>query len=371
MSSRAFQAPGRVNLIGEFTDYNDGFVMPAAVEFSTTVAVTKRPDRRLAMHSAGMNQHREFPLDDRTAHTSGDWSDYVRGVAVTLERLGHRLHGADLEIHGDVPMGAGLSSSASIEVATALALIGVSGLSLPLKEIAELCQRAENDFAGSRCGIMDQFISCFGKAGHALLLDCRSLDSRLIPIPPAVRLVICNTMVRHQHAGGEYNNRRADCEAGVRHFARAIPHVRALRDVTLADLSRYREGLAEPVFRRCRHVISENARVERAAQALGQCDLDTLGALMGESHRSLRDDFEVSCPELDLMVGLALASPGIRGARMTGGGFGGCAISLVEQHCVDAFVKNVREGYRKATGTTPELYVTSAADGAREVSPAA
>jgi galactokinase len=359
-----------VNLIGEFTDYNDGFVMPAAVEFSTTVAVTKRSDRMLGMHSENLGKRREFALDDPAAHPAKDWTDYVRGVAVTLERLGHRLQGADLEIHGDVPMGAGLSSSASIEVATALALIGVSGLSVSLKEIAELCQRAENEFAGSRCGIMDQFISCFGKAGHALLLDCRSLDYRLIPIPPGVRLVICNTMVRHQHSSGEYNSRRADCEAGVRHFAALLPHVRALRDVTLADLTRYGDGLGDPVYRRCRHVIGENARVERAAQALEQCDLDTLGTLMAESHRSLRDDFEVSCPELDLMVDLALASPGIRGARMTGGGFGGCAICLVEQDRVDDFVKNVAEGYRKATGATPELYVTSAADGARELSPA-
>jgi galactokinase len=371
MNSRVFRAPGRVNLIGEFTDYNDGFVMPAAVEFSTTVTVTPRPDRMLGMHSSNMDQRREFALDDSDAQTAGDWTDYVRGVAVILERLGHRLQGADLEIHGNVPMGAGLSSSASIEVATALALIGVSGLSLGLKEIAELCQRAENEFAGSRCGIMDQFISCFGKAGHALLLDCRSLDFRQIPIPPGVRLVICNTMVRHQHSSGEYNNRRADCEAGVRHFARVLPHVRALRDVTLAELSRYGEGLADTVYRRCRHVIGENARVERAAQALEQSDLDTLGSLMSESHRSLRDDFEVSCPELDLMVDLALASPGIRGARMTGGGFGGCAIALVENDRVDDFVKQVGAGYRKSTGTMPELYVTSAADGAGEVFPAA
>ena len=371
MSSRVFRAPGRVNLIGEFTDYNDGFVMPAAVEFATTVAVTNRSGRMLGIHSANMAQHREFPLDDPAAHQAKDWSDYVRGVAVILERLGHRLQGADLEIEGNVPMGAGLSSSASIEVATALALIGVSGLTIGLKEIAQLCQRAENEFAGSRCGIMDQFISCFGKAGHALLLDCRSLDSRLIPIPPGVRLVICNTMVRHQHSSGEYNNRRADCEAGVRHFARLLRHVRALRDVTLADLTRHGDGLTGTVYRRCRHVISENARVERAAQALEQSDLDTLGILMAESHRSLRDDFEVSCPELDLMVDLALASPGIRGARMTGGGFGGCAISLVERDRVDDFVKQVSEGYRKTTGTTPELYVTSAADGAGEVFPVA
>ncbi|HXE63684.1 MAG TPA: galactokinase [Bryobacteraceae bacterium] len=371
MSSRVFRAPGRVNLIGEFTDYNDGFVMPAAVDFSTTIAATKRLDRMLGMRSANIGQRREFPLDDRTAHSAGDWSDYVRGVAVMLERLGHRLHGADLEIEGDVPMGAGLSSSASLEVATALALIGISGLSLGLKEIAALCQRAENEFAGSRCGIMDQFISCFGKAGRALLLDCRSLDYRLIPIPAGIRLVISNTMVRHQHATGEYNNRRADCEAGVLHFARIIPHVRALRDVTLADLSRYGDGLPDPVYRRCRHVISENARVERAAQALEQSDLDTLGTLMAESHRSLRDDFEVSCPELDLLVDLALAAPGIRGSRMTGGGFGGCTISLVDEDRVDDFVRQVGERYRNASGITPELYVTTAADGAREVFPSA
>jgi galactokinase len=347
-----------VNLIGEFTDYNGGFVMPAAVEFSTTVVVTERPDRMLGMHSGNVRQHREFPLDDPAAHPAKDWSDYVRGIAVILERLGHRLQGADLEIEGDVPMGAGLSSSASIEVATALALLDVSGLSLGLKEIAELCQRAENEFAGSRCGIMDPFISCFGKAGHALLLDCRSLDYRRLPILPGVRLVICNTMVRHQHSSGEYNNRRADCEAGAAHFGRS------LRDVSLVDLNHQRDGLTETVYRRCRHVITENTRVERAAQALEQHDLNTLGSLMSESHRSLRDDFEVSCPELDLMVDLALAAPGIRASRMTGGGFGGCTISLVETERVDDFVKQVGEGYRNATGIPPELYVTSAADGA-------
>jgi galactokinase len=364
---RVFRAPGRVNLIGEFTDYNAGLVMPAAVDLFTLVAVSKRQDRMLTMRSDNLCQRREFLLDDRSACAIGDWSDYVRGVAIMLEHMGHRVQGADLQIQGDIPIGCGLGSSASLEVATALAVLAVSDLSLGLQEIASLCKRAENEFAGFRCGIMDQFISCCGQTGHAMMLDCRSLDYRMIPVPSNVRLVICNTLVRHQRASGEYNKRRAECDAGLRHFAESLPLVRTLRDVTLPDLVQHGSGLAGSIYRRCRHVITENLRVRHAEDALAAGDLDTLGSLMGESHRSLRDDFEASGPELDLMVDLALCSPGIRGSRMTGGGFGGCTVNFVEDAWLNDFLTNVARGYRTAMGVDPEIYVTSAAKGAEEV----
>jgi galactokinase len=359
-----------VNLIGEHTDYNDGFVMPAAIEFSTWVAAAERPDRTLAIRSENFSESREFPLDDPGAHGQKHWSDYVRGVAVVLERSGHRLRGADLLIRGEVPIGSGLSSSAAIEVSTALALLGVSGISLDRKQIALLGQRAENEFVGMRCGIMDQFISCHGQANHALMLDCRSLDYRLLPLPPNVRLVICNTMVHHELAGGEYNKRRADCEAGVKHLAQFLPGIKALRDVTVPQLERYGKDLPEVVYRRCRHVVSEDGRMEQAAAALESGDLETFGRLMHDSHVSLRDDYEVSCSELDTMVDLASKVKGVYGARMTGGGFGGCTINLVQAEHVDEFKTTVARGYEAATGKKPVIYVSSAVDGAEEVTPA-
>ena len=367
---RVFRAPGRVNLIGEHTDYNDGFVMPAAIEFSTWVAAAPRPDRKLAIYSENFSESREFPLDDPEARGEKHWSDYVRGVAFALERNGHKVHGADLYIRGEVPIGSGLSSSAAIEVSTALALLAVSGIALDRKQIALLGQQAENEFVGMRCGIMDQFISCHGKANHALMLDCRSLDFRLLPLPPNARLVICNTMVHHALAGGEYNKRRADCEAGVKHLAQFLPGIKALRDVTVADLERYGNGLPEVVYRRCRHVVSEDGRMEQAAVALNGGHLETFGELMYASHASLRIDYAVSCEELDIMVDLASRVKGVYGARMTGGGFGGCTINLVQAEHVDEFKATVAPGYEKATGKAPVIYVTSAVEGAEEVTPA-
>lgn len=364
---RLFRAPGRVNLIGEHTDYNDGFVMPAAISFSTWVAVTPLDGRKVSVFSENFSEQIEFDLDDASPRATGHWSDYVRGVAVTLEQAGHRLSGARLVIRSEVPMGSGLSSSAALEVATAFALLANAGLRINRMDVARLCQRAENEFVGARCGIMDQFVACWGQAGKALRLDCRSLEYWLLPLSEAARLVICNTMVKHELARGAYNERRAECEAGVRHLASARPGVRALRDVTLADLELYGRDLPEAVYRRCRHVISENARVIEAGEALQRGDLDRFGHLMNESHRSLRDDYEVSCDELDLMVELARQVPGVYGARMTGGGFGGCTINLVTPEHVEAFKRAVAEGYEKATGLWPEIYVCSAAQGAEQV----
>ncbi len=367
MEPRVYRAPGRVNLIGEHTDYNDGFVMPAAIGFSTWVAAAPRTDRQLVLHSENFAERIEFDLDELNAKARQHWSDYAYGVAVVLEQSGYHLRGANLMIRGEVPIGVGLSSSAALEVATGYALLDTAGYAIDRLELAKLCQRAENDFVGLRCGIMDQFVSCCGRRGHALLLDCRSLEYRLLPLPEDVQLVICNTMVKHSLASGEYNQRRAECEVGVQHLAQALPNVHALRAVTLAELAQYGRALPAPVYRRCHHVIRENDRVIASAAALEQGDFTAFGHLMNESHQSLRDDYQVSCDELDLMVRLALAVEGVYGARMTGGGFGGCTINLVKAENVSEFERVVALGYQQATGHTPEIYICSAAEGAEQV----
>ena len=371
-SPRIYQAPGRVNLIGEHTDYNDGFVMPAAIGFYTRASIAPRHDRRLVIHSENYSEQVEFDLDHLPATRAGHWSDYVIGVVKMLVRSGKKVAGANLLVDGNVPQGAGLSSSASIEVAVAYALLDLADhvpdhvpdrTKIDRTKLALLCQQAENEFVGARCGIMDQFVASHGKRGQALLLDCRFLEYRLLPLPRDVALAICNTMVKHSIAKGEYNQRRAECEAGVRGLSKYLPNARALRDVTPEDLEAYGRELPDIVMRRCRHVIGENGRVLQAAAALEGGDLLAFGKLMLESHGSLRDDFEVSCSELDLMVELAKQAEGVYGTRMTGGGFGGCTIALVQAACVEAFQRTVQEGYERSTGCNPEIYVCSAADG--------
>jgi len=364
---RLFRAPGRVNLIGEHTDYNDGFVMPVALDFSTYARVSPREDRRLQIYSDNYGDAVEVDLDDQQLVARRRWSDYPIGVAVVLERAGYRLRGARLEIRGEVPIGSGLSSSAAVEVATAFALVANSDLEVDKRELARLCRQAENEFVGARVGIMDQFVSLFGQAQKALLLDCRSLEFRLLPLPDNVRLIICNTMVKHALASSAYNERRAQCEAGVKHLSQFLPHLTALRDVTIEQLDRYRTGLSEVVYRRCRHVITENARVLSAADALERSDPYQFGKLMAESHQSLRDDYEVSSVELDLMVELARKVEGVYGARMTGGGFGGCTINLVAQEHAEQFRETVGPEYERITKLKPEIYVCTAAKGAEEI----
>jgi len=359
-----FRAAGRVNLIGEHTDYNDGFVMPSAIGLVTRVAASTRDDRRLVIRSGQFSAECEFDVDHLPSVGTGQWCDYVVGVAVVLKENGHELRGANLLVESEVPIGAGLSSSAAIEVACALALMGLNEIALPKVEVARLCQRSENTFIGARVGIMDQFVSCLGKAGHALLLDCRSLEFELIPIPDRVRMVVCNTMVKHQHAGGEYNRRREECEEGVRILSQWYPEIRALRDVSAGQLAEHEKDISGKVFRRCRHVVEENERVQEGARQLRAGDLDGFGALMRESHRSLRDLYEVSCGELDLMAEAAEGLPGYYGGRMTGGGFGGCTLNLVESSHADAFVEVVARRYQQATGIKPDVYICSAADGA-------
>jgi galactokinase len=365
---RIFRAPGRINLIGEHTDYNDGYVLPAAINLHTWVAIAPRQDRKLALYSENFDQSTEVSLDDPALVANRTWRDYVVGVVVMLKQAGYDLPGANVLIRGELPIGSGLSSSASIEVASALALLSTSNSSVPSRvELAQLCQRAENEFVGMRCGIMDQFMACHGVAGHAILLDCRSLDFSVLPLDPDISLVACNTMVKHELATGEYNARRAECEEGVRLLARFLPHVKKLRDVSLTQLEQYASGLPELIYRRCRHIVSENERVLQAADRLKADDLAGFGKLMAESHRSLRDDFEVSCFELDVMVELAAHADGVLGARMTGGGFGGCTVNLVRSNCVGQFSSLITRGYRDKTGLDPEIYVLRPAQGVEEL----
>jgi galactokinase len=371
-SPRIYQAPGRVNLIGEHTDYNDGFVMPAAIGFYTRALVAPRLDRKLVIHSENYSEQVEFDLDHLPPTRAGHWSDYVIGVVKMLVQSGKKLGGANLLVDGNVPQGAGLSSSASIEVAVGYALLDLADQAdtrtdIDRTKLALLCQQAENEFVGAHCGIMDQFVASHGKRGQVLLLDCRSLVYRQLPLPDDVALAICNTMVKHSIAKGEYNRRRAECEAAVRGLSKYLPNTRALRDVTPEHLQAYGHELPDVVMRRCRHVVNENARVLQAAAALERGDLQAFGTLMLESHRSLRDDFEVSCSELDLMVKLAEQAEGVYGTRMTGGGFGGCTIALVQAAWVEAFQRTVQEGYERSTGCKPEIYVCSAADGVGRV----
>ena len=359
-----FRAPGRVNLIGEHTDYNDGFVMPAAIGFYTWIAASARPDRTLHVRSSEFRETIDLSLDSLAGPPRKHWSDFVRGVAAVLASRGVHLSGADLIIQGQVPMGAGLSSSASLEVAAGLALLATSQAEVPQLELVKMCQRAEHEYVGTRCGIMDQFIAVFASSGHALMIDCRSLDYQSLSIPDDARLVICNSMVKHELASGEYNRRRAQCESGVKVFRKSSPTVQALRDVTMSDLANHETELTEVVYRRCRHVISENQRVLDAAEALHASDLGRFGHLMYESHRSLQHDYEVSCEELDLLVEIAASCEGVYGSRMTGGGFGGCTITLVSAPAVEAFQQKVTQAYKAKTGIAPDLYVCSAAQGA-------
>ena len=367
--ARLYRAPGRVNLIGEHTDYNDGFVLPAALEMATWVAAAPRNDRRLCIRSRLYGQDASFDLDDPAPMPRHDWTDYVRGVAMMLEREGWPVGGANLLIASDVPVGSGLSSSAALEVSVGYALLDLAGEPVDRRRLALTCQRAENEFVGMRCGIMDQFIACHGEAAHALLLDCRSLEYRLVPIDAKVRLVICNSMVRHALAGSEYNLRRQECERGVALLGAVLPGIRALRDVDMAGLERHAGLLPELTLRRCRHVVSENARTQQAAAALQAGRIDAFGRLMNASHRSMRDDYEISCGEIDILVELAWRSEGVLGSRMTGGGFGGCTVSLVKAGAVEAFRAAISAGYAKATGHMPEIFVCSPGAGASHAVP--
>jgi galactokinase len=355
------RAPGRVNLIGDHTDYNEGFVLPMAIDRAVWVALRPRSDTRVVVRSLDFDQDTSFDVESTMERGSG-WQEYVRGVAWALRASmngSHAVCGWEGVVAGDVPLGAGLSSSAALELATARAFAGACALPWNAVDMARLSQRAENQWVGVNSGIMDQLISAAGEAGHALLIDCRSLTTRAVAIPERVSVVVLDTSTRRRLVDSAYNERRARCEEAAKFFG-----VRALRDVDAQTFER-RSGEMDPVTRRrARHVIYENDRTVAAADALARGDVERVGALMDASHVSLRDDFEVSRPELDAMVSLARAHAGCFGARMTGAGFGGCAVALVSASRAAAFATDVAAQYEQRVGLTPAIYLCTAAPGA-------
>jgi galactokinase len=354
------RAPGRVNLIGDHTDYNEGFVLPMAIDRAVWIALRPRGDARVAVHSLDFGEEATFELGGEQVREHG-WPEYLRGVAWALGHgdAGTVLCGWEGVAAGDVPRGAGLSSSAALELATARAFAGVCGLPWHASDMARTAQRAENEWVGVNCGIMDQLISAAGVAGHVMLIDCRTLATRAVPLPERIAVVVLDTTTRRGLVDSEYNERRARCEAAARFFG-----VRALRDVDQATFDARADELDPVTRRRARHVIAESARTVAAADALGRGDVGAVGALMDASHRSLRDDFEVSRPELDAMVSIARAHDACAGARMTGAGFGGCAVAIVEAGAAQSFESDVTRRYQTATGLHPAVYVCAAAAGA-------
>lgn len=358
------RAPGRVNLIGEHTDYNDGFVLPMAIERAVWIALRPRSDRRIRVWSTDYEEAAEFDatdLDlDRAHRRNGpDWGEYLAGTAWSLQNAGHETHGWEGTLGSDVPIGAGLSSSAALELATARALAAVSGLQWEAVPMARLAQRAENQWVGVNCGIMDQMISAVGQEGHAVLIDCRTFDHVPVPLPPKTVVVILDTATRRGLVDSEYNERRRRCETAAAHFG-----VMALRDITREMLDARGQELDPVTERRARHVVTENARTLAAAEAMRRGDAPELGRLMDASHASLRDDFEVSSEALDAMVEIARESPGCLGARMTGAGFGGCAVALVERDASQTFAREAAAGYERRMERAPQIYVTGASAGA-------
>jgi len=358
------RAPGRVNLIGEHTDYNDGFVLPAAIDRAITYAGRGRADRRVCVYACDFQASVEFDLDDIQEDSVSAWSNFLRGVSKFLEADGHRLTGADIAFGGDVPREAGLSSSAAVEVGAAVLWNNLLGLGLDPVYIVKLARRAENEFVGVPCGIMDQFISALGRRDHVLFLDCRDLSYRHVPLRSDVRIVVCNSGVKRALAQSEYEVRLKQCHAAVVRIAASGRAVRSLRDVQLSDLDPLRGTMDNLLWRRAHHVVSENQRVLEAVNVLESGNVERFGELMNASHQSLRDDYEVSCKELDTLVELAHQQPGVLGARMTGAGFGGCTVNLVRAEAAGNFVQAVAKGYEKALGLKPEIYVCLASDGA-------
>ena len=373
-------APGRVNLIGEHTDYNDGYVFPVAIDKYINIAARQRTDRRVTLHASDVNDSSEFDLDalHSIPQQTPAWSHYLIGVASLLQASGRKIAGIDAVITGDVPIGAGLSSSAALSVAATLAFL-TAGSELEAlasengkKELAALCQRVEHEFAGVNCGIMDQTISLLGKANHALFLDCRSLEYEHVPLNLADHhITICNTKVKRELTASEYNKRRAECERGVDILSQWIPGISSLRDIDLTDFKKHEEELPALTQKRCRYVIKENTRVLKAVSILKAPKEKTdealiqFGNLMNASHNGLRDDYEVSCKELDLLTDIARSITGVIGSRMTGAGFGGCTVSIVHKDALETFQTRVRKEYQEQIGIEPEIYLCNVGDGAQ------
>jgi galactokinase len=364
LDGQAFAAPARVNLIGEHTDYSGGLVMPMAIGFCTWAVVSPRSDHRAVFYSANYGEEADFKIASLPREPRAHWSDYPAGVLWSMLKDGIAINGFSMTLSGDVPLGAGLSSSASVEIATAMALLAHAGVTLPLRKIATLCRRAENEYVGAKSGIMDQFVVAGGVAHRAMLIDCRSLEYELLPLPPQVRVVICNSMVKHQVATGEYGDRRDEVEAGQAVLRQQRPGIELLRDATLTDLEACRDKMAAASFLRCRHIITENGRVTEARAALLRGDVVRFGELMVEAHTSMRVDFAASCAEIDMLVEIAMRQDGCFGARITGGGFGGCTVNVVSAEMAESFVESVRREYGERTGIAAQCFVCEPSDGA-------
>jgi galactokinase len=358
------RAPGRVDLMGSHTDYNLGHVMTMTIDRDTWVAARPRNDRQVTIYSLNIDGGGSFDLDHIERDQSTPWTNYVRGVAAALQDADHHLTGFDGIIHSTIPFSSGLSSSAAIEMAIAVAFQMVSDFRLHPVEMALLGQRAENQFVGVPCGILDQYSSALGRAGRALLLDCRDLSSRAVPIARNIDVVICDTRAERNLAGSEYETRRAQCEEGVRLLQQTYPAIEALRDVSLERFNAHAGELPEVVARRCRFIIEENQRVLDLANALSGADFDRLHTLFAESYAGARDLYEISVPAMHAMIESMITAPGAIGARQAGAGFGGCMVALVEQGYVNAFSEHVKQTYADATGIQPTVYPVSAADGA-------
>lgn len=369
--TKVVRAPGRVNVIGEHTDYNDGFVFPAAIDKYITMAGNLRDDGKLKIYSAQFDEVASFDLANISPDGEHPWANYIAGVCKLIAEHGHSLQGMNLAVTGNIPQGAGLSSSAALEMATAYMVQSLHGFELPSVEIIKLCQRAENQFVGVNCGIMDQFICCQGKKGQALLIDCRSLEATPVPLlKSGFKLVISNTKVKHSLVDSEYNRRRQECEEAVVRLRELIGAPKqALRDVSVAEFEQYGKALPETLRMRAEHVIRENQRVLDGVEALRRGDLAYFGALMYQSHYSLQHEYAVSCPELDLMVLYARQVEGVYGSRMTGGGFGGSTVTLVRTEVVESYITYANDKYVKKTGITPEFYICDVVDGAAVLNP--
>jgi galactokinase len=357
-------APGRVNLIGEHTDYNDGFVLPMAIDRKICIGGALRDDEHVCVYSLNLQEKVEFSI--ASLKKEEKWTDYIQGVINEFLKSGEQIRGFNGVLYGNVPLGSGLSSSAAIEVATAFFLAHLNDIDISPEEMAKLCQRAENRFVGMNCGIMDQFISRLGQQGHALYLDCRDLCYQLIPFDIEGYVVaICNSNVKHKLVDSAYNERRAQCEEGVRLLQPKLGNIKALRDVSSEQLDTYKSLLPPIVYQRCKHVITEDERVKEAVSVLQRSDIIAFGTLLNQSHESLRVDYEVSCPEIDTLVEIAQQVNGTAGSRITGGGFGGCTISIVQKSILEEFKATILEEYTKRTGITAEIYVSKAEDGVR------
>lgn len=359
-------APGRVNIIGEHTDYNDGFVMPCAINYGTAISGASRQDRLFRVYAADLDQWDQFQIDQPITPTAEKWTGYVRGVVKFIQaRCPEFQQGADLVICGNVPLSAGLSSSASLEVAVGKFCQQLANLPLSHTDLALIGQQAENQFVGCQCGNMDQLISALGQPDHLLMIDCRSLATQGVRLPENLAVIIVNSKVKHDLVAGEYNERRQQCEAAAQFFG-----VKALRDVSLAEFAKKESDLTayDPIVaKRARHVISENQRVLDAVAALQQGDLAQLGKLMAQSHRSMKEDFEITVPEIDYLVELAQQAVGEQGgARMTGGGFGGCIVVLAPQDKVEAVRQIIAENYQAKTGLKEDFYVCTASNGVQK-----